>query len=143
MKSQTGIIVLIFICIGLAGALIWSRKRAADQKSSDELSIGTFSNKWVETIASLEQQRQVNTSLEGDLNNQRAAYTDLTNAYTDVSSNLDLTRSALKASQDTVDAFYAISDFKGWVLGETLEHALAALQRELAGDGGAGASEQP
>jgi hypothetical protein len=37
----------------------------------------------------------------------------------------------VKASQVTVDAFYAISDSKGWVLGETLEHALAALQREL------------
>jgi hypothetical protein len=37
----------------------------------------------------------------------------------------------VKASQETVDAFYAISDSEGWVLGETLEHALAALQREL------------
>jgi hypothetical protein len=46
----------------------------------------------------------------------------------------------VKASQDTVDAFYAISDIKGWVLGETLEHALAALQRELTRDSGAGAS---
>jgi hypothetical protein len=43
----------------------------------------------------------------------------------------------VKASQETVDAFYAISDSKGWVLGETLEHALAALQRELVGKGGA------
>jgi hypothetical protein len=42
----------------------------------------------------------------------------------------------VKASQDTVDAFYAISDREGWVLGETLEHALAALQRELASGGG-------
>lgn len=37
----------------------------------------------------------------------------------------------MKASQDTVDAFYAISDSQGWVLGETLEHALQALQRML------------
>ena len=37
----------------------------------------------------------------------------------------------LKASQQTVDAFYAISDRQGWVLGETLEHALAALLREF------------
>lgn len=37
----------------------------------------------------------------------------------------------VKASQETVDAFYEISDSKGWVLGETLEHALEALQREL------------
>lgn len=48
----------------------------------------------------------------------------------------------VKASQDTVDAFYAISDSKGWVLGETLEHALAALQRELGKDHGAEVSSQ-
>jgi hypothetical protein len=38
----------------------------------------------------------------------------------------------VKASQETVDAFYDISDRQGWVLGETLEHALGALKRELA-----------
>lgn len=37
----------------------------------------------------------------------------------------------VKASQETVDTFYAISERQGWVLGETLEHALEALQREL------------
>jgi len=37
----------------------------------------------------------------------------------------------LKASQETVDAFYAISDKNDWVLGETLEMAIQALQREL------------
>lgn len=38
----------------------------------------------------------------------------------------------VKAAQETINAFYAISDAKGWVLGETLEKALSALQRELA-----------
>jgi hypothetical protein len=41
----------------------------------------------------------------------------------------------VKASQTTIDAFYAISNQQGWVLGETLEHALAALRRELEGQG--------
>jgi hypothetical protein len=40
----------------------------------------------------------------------------------------------VKAAQETIDAFYAISDQQNWVLGETLEHALAALQRELSND---------
>jgi len=30
------------------------------------------------------------------------------------------------------DTFYEISDRNGWVLGETMERAIAALQRELA-----------
>ena len=37
----------------------------------------------------------------------------------------------VKAAQATIDAFYAISDQHKWVLGETLERALSALQREL------------
>jgi hypothetical protein len=37
----------------------------------------------------------------------------------------------LKASQETVDEFYRIADSQGWVLGQTLEQAIAALRREL------------
>ena len=37
----------------------------------------------------------------------------------------------VKALQETVDAIYAISETHGWVLGYTLERAVAALQREL------------
>jgi hypothetical protein len=37
----------------------------------------------------------------------------------------------VKALQETVDAIYAVSEAQGWVLGYTLERAIAALQREL------------
>ena len=37
----------------------------------------------------------------------------------------------LKCRPDTIEAFYAIDDAQGWGLGETLEHAVALLQREL------------
>lgn len=33
------------------------------------------------------------------------------------------------------DAFYAIADRQGWKIGETLEHALAALEKELSAQG--------
>ena len=39
----------------------------------------------------------------------------------------------IKARADAIEAFYAIADRKGWVLGETFERAVAALERELAG----------
>ena len=41
-----------------------------------------------------------------------------------------------RTTPETVDAFYAIADRQGWLVGETLEHALAALKRELEGQGG-------
>lgn len=37
----------------------------------------------------------------------------------------------LKVRQEAVDAFYALADSQGWVLGEAFEHAVAALKREL------------
>ena len=37
----------------------------------------------------------------------------------------------VKASQSTIDRFYALCDLKGWVLGHTLERAVEALEREL------------
>jgi len=39
----------------------------------------------------------------------------------------------IKARPEAIDAFYAIADREGWVLGEAFEHAVAALERALAG----------
>ena len=38
----------------------------------------------------------------------------------------------VKVDASTFESFYEITDRQAWVLGETLERALAALQRELA-----------
>ena len=40
-----------------------------------------------------------------------------------------------RTTPQTVEELYAIADQQGWLVGETLEHALGALQRELAGQG--------
>lgn len=37
----------------------------------------------------------------------------------------------LKARPETIAAFCAIADSQGWGLGETLEHAVALLEREI------------
>jgi hypothetical protein len=39
----------------------------------------------------------------------------------------------LKVRQEAADAFYAIADSQGWVLGEAFEHAVEALRRKLPG----------
>lgn len=38
----------------------------------------------------------------------------------------------IKARTEAIASFYAIADQQDWVLGETFEHALEALKRELA-----------
>lgn len=37
----------------------------------------------------------------------------------------------VRTTPQTVDEFYRLADQKGWLVGETLEHALAALKREI------------
>jgi hypothetical protein len=37
----------------------------------------------------------------------------------------------IKVRSETLDAFYSIADAEKWVLGETLERAVAALQKDL------------
>ena len=37
----------------------------------------------------------------------------------------------IKARTEAIEAFYAIADKQGWVLGETFERAIDALKREL------------
>lgn len=49
--------------------------------------------------------------------------------------NIQLT---LKVRAEARDAFYAIADAQNWVLGETLERAVAALQKELGVKAGQG-----
>lgn len=41
----------------------------------------------------------------------------------------------LKAKPETIAAFCAVADAKGWGLGETLEYAVALLEREYTGEG--------
>lgn len=36
----------------------------------------------------------------------------------------------IKAKPETIDAFCAVADRQGWGIGETLEHAVALLERE-------------
>jgi len=38
----------------------------------------------------------------------------------------------VKARTEAIEAFYAIADQQGWVLGETFERAVDALKRDLA-----------
>ena len=100
MKNRVGIIVLIVICLGLGIAMI-SLKRGADkQRADDGVSIQTYSNKWVDTSGKLDEQKQVSTMLEKDLDTQKKAFLELTNNFSQVSATLAQTEATLKASKE-------------------------------------------
>jgi chromosome segregation ATPase len=88
------------ISVGLAVALIWSQRRAAQQANNDADSIAYYSNQLVQTSARLDQLRLVNTALEGDLKSQREAYTNLAEALARLSSRLEAAEASLKSAQE-------------------------------------------
>jgi chromosome segregation ATPase len=101
------VIVLVLICVGLGIALIAITKQSADQHHEDIQKNVVLSNDLVKTGQTLEEQRQVNVTLQADRDKQRKDYDELTNSYSKVTANLaqvsnDLARSeaALKASQE-------------------------------------------
>jgi len=100
MKNQLGIIVLIVICVGLIAALVYNQKQATAQHQQAESTISTLSNQWVQTSTDLDKQRQVNTTLEGDLKQERESYLKLTNDYTTATATLDQTAATLKTTQE-------------------------------------------
>jgi chromosome segregation ATPase len=106
MKNRLGLILLLVICLGLIVGLLVTRKSAAEQQRKDSQTIFNHSNKWVETQAKLEEQIQVYTMLEKDMENQKKTFNEalssLTNNFTMVSANLEKTEAALKSTQQEV-----------------------------------------
>ncbi len=102
MKNRIGAFVLALVCLVLGVALIVVKKQSYDQQSKDTDTIATLSNKWVDTTGKLEDQKKVNDTLEKDLAEQKKAYGDLTNTYSQAASDLTRAEAALQASQQAI-----------------------------------------
>jgi septal ring factor EnvC (AmiA/AmiB activator) len=107
MKNRIGIVILILACLALAAALFLVKKQATDKEHLATEKIGALSNQWVDASAQLTEQMKVNSSYQNDLANQKKAYGDLTNNYTQVSANFtqvsanfDKAQARLKARED-------------------------------------------
>jgi hypothetical protein len=111
-----------------------SKPRASIFEDVPELDVGSFAPKsaidakgppaeQVRAVAEAAQFR----SREAPVPKPQAAYKRAARQYR-TGRNVQI---AVKARQETVDAFYAVADAQGWILGYTLERAIEALQREL------------
>lgn len=100
MKAIIGVVVVaLACCIGLGVALFKTKKQAADEKQKDTETISTLSNKWVETDAKLNEQKQVNVSLEKDIDSRKQEYSALTNKFSEVAGTLVKTTETLKQTE--------------------------------------------
>ncbi len=102
MKNQTGIIVLILLCVGLGVALILNQNRATKQQHSATGHIFSLSNELKQTTARLEEQRVVNTEFETRLAKQKDDLLNLTNSLTQTATELEKTATALKSTREQV-----------------------------------------
>jgi len=102
MKNLIGIIILAVICVGLGVALLTTKKQATVEKKKDTDTIFTLSNQWVDTSGKLEEQKQVNLSLEQDVAARKKEFGELTNKFSEIATVLVKTEDSLKLTKEEV-----------------------------------------
>jgi chromosome segregation ATPase len=93
---------LAVICVGLGVALLTTKKQATVEKKKDTDTIFTLSNQWVETSGKLEEQKQVNLSLEQDVAARKKEFGELTNKFSEIATVLVKTEDSLKLTKEEV-----------------------------------------
>jgi len=104
MKNKAGIIALIVICVALGVALLARNKQAVEQKKADTVTILDLSNKWVDTSVKLQDQKQVNDTLESDVKTRREEAAKLTNQLALASASLAKTEENLTKTAEELAA---------------------------------------
>jgi chromosome segregation ATPase len=94
---------LLLICLGLLVAVVMIKKQAGDQHHEDVQRIDSLSNQWTKAEGALEEQKQVATMLQKDMDTQKKTFEksldDLTNNFTQVSSNLAKSEATLRTTE--------------------------------------------
>jgi uncharacterized protein (DUF3084 family) len=102
MKNRIGIVILVLACVVLAIAYVFVKHDAAKDHAEAVDRIQSFSNKWVDTSAKLEAEKQNAAQLYQELDKGKKSYTELSNNLTDVSATLAKTQTDLKAREEEV-----------------------------------------
>ena len=102
MKSRLGIVILVVIAVALGIGLISVKRQADKQQETDSKTILTLTNDLSEAKNKFEEQKQVSSLLEKDLDKQKQSFGELTNSFSQVSENLAKSETSLKASQEQI-----------------------------------------
>ncbi|HEY4951990.1 MAG TPA: hypothetical protein VII71_01225 [Verrucomicrobiae bacterium] len=102
MKKKIVIVVLVAACIGLAIALIATKKQAGEQRRKDADAMLDFSNQLTTATASLDDLRQVNLMLTNDIAASHEAVLALSNNFVEASSMLAETKASLQGAQGQI-----------------------------------------
>jgi chromosome segregation ATPase len=102
MKTKIVIILLAVACLGLAIALIATKKQSDEQHAVDVQSINSFSNQVVEAKIQVEDLSQANLTLTNDLALSRQQTLDLSNSLVSANATLLNTKSSLLDAQSQI-----------------------------------------
>ncbi len=100
MKAKVAIVFLVLVCVGLGVALVTQNKKAEKDRTERDTQITQQSNVIKETKAKLEEQTQVNMSLEGDLKTRASELTVLSNSLNKVIADLEKSDAQAKATAE-------------------------------------------
>src|SRR5204863_6768747 len=98
MKPKVAIILLILVSIGLAIALVTHKRSADAEKRQRDEDIASLRTNLQEVSHKLEEQHQVNMSLEGNLKTHLEELTGLSNNLNKVIANLEKSDAQAKAT---------------------------------------------
>jgi chromosome segregation ATPase len=102
MKTKIVIILLAVAVVGLAIALVATKKQSDEQHAVDVQSINTFSNQIVEAKIQVEDLSQANLTLTNDLALSRQQTADLSNSLAAADTTLASTKTTLIDAQTQV-----------------------------------------
>jgi chromosome segregation ATPase len=100
MKTKVFLIFLVLIAVGLCIGLVSIKQTAESEHKKDVDTILYQSNQWTETSAKLEEQKQVNLTLEKDVATRKDENTKLSNDLSQATESLTKTEAELKAQKD-------------------------------------------
>jgi len=104
MSNRIGLILLSVACIGLAIGLVTVKKQASERQVRDAENIETFSNQWVETKGSFEDQVMLAANFRKELNQKQLALAELSNTLSQTSANLDQATQSLQKDEAALKA---------------------------------------
>src|SRR5687768_9841060 len=110
MSSKPFVIVLIVVCLMLSAGLFVRHNKAVKKAEQDAAEITTLSNRVVKIEETLNEQKQVNLSLEGDLTQRQDELKKMTNLLSQTTATLARTETEAKKAAEAAAAEMAKRD---------------------------------
>jgi septal ring factor EnvC (AmiA/AmiB activator) len=130
MKSKVAIVILILICLGLGVALVTEQRKHAQEKKERDEQIALQGQNLERTHKDLEEQKQVNMSLEGNLKSRADDLKTLSNNLGKVIADLEKSDAQAKATAEQLRTAQAELAKKDQKINE-LETERAALGKQM------------